>query len=114
MEQFLQDDAPSNGPFLLLHKSTDNDKEEDAQLFIILEKDVLCECLPVPQVNAGIFITSLVTLLAVFFSFNLEYADTQKNLFKFLAQHVLDIVPKRKTYVLRKIENRLLGKLNSA
>ena len=109
MESFLSK-VPSNHPYLVF---TEGEGYLDkAQVFLILEKDVLCECLPVSE-DISIFASSLVSLIAVY-TFNLEYPDCWKYLFKILEEHVLDIPPKWKSYALKQLENRLLKKLNGA
>lgn len=111
MENFLKDDIPSRAPFLVLHiNQAGSESLETAQIFVVLENDVLCECQPL--LGHSILYSSLVTLMAVHFAFNLQYQETEKNLFKFL-EHMLDVIPKRKSYSLKQIENKLLSKLNS-
>ena len=109
MEGFLRTRVLSALPHLLF--SMDEpfvcDRVDNAQVFVILEKDVLCECQP--QAHHSIFTSSLVTLLAVYFAFNLQYGETEKNMYKFLEEHVLGIVPKRKSYVLKQTENKLFS-----
>ena len=112
MEHFLKNRAPSNLPHLLLSMDEPIETERlgSAQIFVILEKDVLCECQQ-PQTNHSVITSSLITLLSVYYALNLQYGDTEKNMFKFLEEHVLGLAPKRKSYVLKKIENKLLSKL---
>ena len=57
--------------------------------------------------------SSIVTLVAVYYSFNLEYEQKRKHLFTFFEEHVLGIVPKRKPYILKQLENKLLSKMNN-
>ena len=78
---------------------------------MILDQDVLCECMP--AVNHSIFTSSMVTLVAVYYSFNLEHEQKRKHLFTFIEEHVLGIVPKRKPYILKQLENKLLGNMNN-
>jgi len=94
MESFLKK-VPSKHAYLVLSQGSESSKDE-AQVFLILEKDVLCECLPVSD-ETNVFTSSLVFLLAVYYTFNLQYPDTWKYLFILLEEHVLDISPKRKT-----------------
>ena len=81
------------------------------QVFFILEEDVFCDCLPVSE-DFSVYASSLVFLIAVYYSFNLEYSDCWKYLFKILEEHVLDIPPKWKSYALKQLENILLKNLN--
>ena len=110
MESFLSK-VPSNHPYLVFTEGAGC--LDKAQVFLILEKDVLCECLPVSE-DISIYASSLVSLIAVYYTFNLEYPDCWKYLFKILEEHVLDIPPKQKSYTLKQLENRLLKKLNEA
>lgn len=84
---------------------------DTAQVFVILDQDVLCECMP--AVNHSIFTSSVVTLVAVYYSFNLEYEQKRKHLFTFFEEHVLGVAPRRKPYILKQLENKLLSKMNS-
>ena len=109
MEGFLRTRVPSALPHLLFSMDEPfvRDRVDNTQIFVILEKDVLCECQPLAY--HSIFTSSLVTLLAVYFAFNLQYGETEKNMYKFLEEHVLGIVPKRKSYVLKQTENKLFN-----
>ena len=96
----------SKSPFLLRTSCTaavDNAVSDAPQIFVILDQDVLCECSEI--VNHSIFTSSLVTLMAVYYTFNLAYEDKRKNLFKFLEEHVLGVILKRKPYTLKQLEN---------
>lgn len=110
MEHFLHSDVTSNFPYLVLAENGES-SGENTQIFIVLEKDVLCECQPLSLIT--LFASSLVSYLAVYYAFNLEYGDNWKNIFKFLEEHVLGITPKRKSYQLKQIENKLLRKLKA-
>ncbi|XP_068753115.1 uncharacterized protein [Montipora capricornis] len=110
MEHFLHSDVPSNFPYLVLAENGES-SGENTQIFIVLEKDVLCECQPI--LDYSMFASPLVSYLAVYYAFNLEYGDNWKNIFKFLEEHVLGITPKRKSYQLKQIENKLLRKLKA-
>lgn len=95
-------------PYLLFNMEEEPFTRErlgTAQIFVIVDKDVLCEC--TSQAKQSLFTSSLITLLAVFYAFNLHYGDTEKNMYKFLEEHVLGIVPKRKSYILKQIENKV-------
>lgn len=48
----------------------------------------------------------------MYYSFNLEYEQKRKHFFTLVEEHVLGIVPKRKPYLLKQLENRLLSKMN--
>lgn len=113
MEVILKDVTKS--PFLLRTTCTtvvDNVTSETHQIFVILDQDVLCECSE--AVNHSVFTSSLVTLMAVYYTFNLGYEDGRKYLFKFLEEHILGVISKRKPYMFKQLENKLLGKMNSA
>lgn len=110
MKHFLRSDVPSKFPYLVLAENGES-SGENTQIFIVLENDVLCECQPI--FDYSMFASSLVSYLAVYYAFNLEYGDTWKNIFKFLEEHVLGIAPKRKSYQLKQIENKLLRKLKA-
>ena len=108
MEQFLKKRVPSTLPYLLFSMTEEPFTKENlgtAQIFVIVDKDILCEC--TSQAKQSVFKSSLITLLAVFYAFNLHYGDTKKNMYKFLEEHILGIVPKRKSYTLKQIENKL-------
>lgn len=94
MESFLNK-VPTNHPYLILAEG--KGCLDKTQVFLILEKDVLCECRQVSE-EISVFASSLVSLIAVYYTFNLEYPDCLKYLFKILEEHVLDIPPKRKSY----------------
>ncbi len=79
-----------------------------AQIFVIVDNDELCECKS--QAEQWAFTSSLLTLLAVFYPFDLQYWDNEKNMCKFLKEHVICVVPKRKSYILKQIEK--LFKIN--
>ena len=108
MENFLKD-IPSKSPYL---GHAEGDTADSAtQMFVILEQDVLCEWIKHPDYSLPL--SSLVTLVAVYYTFYLEYEDERKHLFKFLEEHIFGVMPKRKTYLLKQLENKLLSKLNS-
>lgn len=83
-------------PFLLfnieLEKPFKRERLGTAQIFVIVDKDVLCECKS--KAKQSVFTTFLKTLLAVFYAFNLQYRDNEKNMYKFLDKHVLRVAPK--------------------
>ena len=45
----------------------------------------------------------IITLIAVYYAFNLQYEDSRK---------YLGIAQKRKSYLQKKLENKLLSKMN--
>lgn len=111
MENFLQEAVPNDSPYLIYAEPVANDPADSiGQIFVVLNQDILLECSKL--CDHDIFTSSVVTLLAVYFAFNLEYEDKRKHLFKFLEEHILGITPKCKTYMMKKVENTLLAKLN--
>ena len=54
---------------------------------------------------------ALISLLAVHYALILKYHSTHMSMFKFIEEHVLGVMPRRKSYAYRKIENALLSKL---
>lgn len=108
MENFLKD-IPSKSPYLV-HVEVDT-ADSATQMFVILEQDVLCECIKHPDYSLPF--SSLVTLVAGYYTFNFEYEDEHKHVLKFLEEHIFGEMPKRKTYLLKQLENKLLSKLNS-
>ena len=54
---------------------------------------------------------AFISLLAVHYSLNLRCHSTHIFMFRFIEEHVLGMMPKRKTYAYRQIENALLSKL---
>ena len=107
MDNFLKD-ILSKSPYLV-HVEGDT-ADSATQMFVILEQDVLCECIKHPDYSLPLSL--LVTLVAVYCTFNLEHEDERKHLFKFL-EHIFGMMPKCKTYLLKQLENKLLSKLNS-
>ena len=75
------------------------------QWFIIVDKEILLEC----ESNSGC--EAFITLVAVHFAFNLQYHTSHTGMFKFLQEHVFGVVPRRKSYSYKKLENSLLSKL---
>ena len=97
MENFLKD-IPSKSPYL---GHAEGDTADSAtQMFVILE-DVLCEWIEHPDYSLPL--SSLVTLVAVYCTFNLEYEDERKHLFKLSEEHIFGMTPKRKTYLLKQL-----------
>lgn len=107
IENFIKE-VPTKSPYLV-YAEVNQASSDTAQVFVILDQD--CECVPVA--NQSIFTSSVVTLVAVYYSFNLEYEQKRKHFFAFFEEHVLGVVPKRKPYILKQLENRLLSKMNS-
>ena len=75
------------------------------QFFIAVDKEIVVECESYSGCKA------LITLVAVHYAFNLKYNSSHTGLFKFLLEHVFGVLPKRKSYTYRKLENTLLSKL---
>ena len=63
-------------------------------MFVILDQDVLCECMPTATNHFILVLQIMMTLVVVYYSFNLEYEHNHKHLFTFFEEHVLGIVPK--------------------
>lgn len=95
----------SNDPQLVFYQAEEVDDPSSIQRFIVVDKEVLLECQSLSSRDA------LISLLSVHFALNLRYNSNHMFMFKFIEEHVLGIVPKRKTYAYRKIENALLSKL---
>ena len=108
MESFLSK-FPSNHPTWFWLRAT----AVLIKLKFSMEKDGLCKCLPLSE-EISVFASSLQSLIAVFYTFNLEYPECWKYLFKILEEHVLDVPLERKSYALKQLENRLLKNLNGA
>ena len=72
MEQYLKKTAAAALPHLLFSMDEPLVKErlKDAQIFEVLDKDILCEC--ELQEKYSMFYSSLITLLAVYFVFKSE------------------------------------------
>ena len=111
MESFLKN-VPSKSPYLV-YTGADKSAGSEKQIFLIIDEDVLLECTQVSKDHC-LFTSSLLTLIAIYYSCNLQYEDDRKHLFKFLEEHILGIIPKRKPYILKKLENKLLSKMNKA
>ena len=110
MENLLQEAVTNDSPYLIYAEPVANDSADSiGQIFVALNQDILLECSKL--CDHDIFTSSLVILLAVYYAFNLGYKHNRKHLFKFLEEHILGITPKRKTYVMKQVGNRLLGKL---
>ena len=67
MENFLKD-IPSKSPYLV-HVEGDT-ADSATQMFVILEKDVLCEC--IKHTDYSLPLSSLVTLEEVYYTFHLR------------------------------------------
>ena len=95
----------SNDPQLVFYQAEDADDPGSIQRFIVVDKEVLLECQALSSRDA------FISLLSVHYALNLQYNSNHMFLFKFIEEHVLGMIPKRKTYVYRKIKNALLSKL---
>lgn len=71
----------------------------------MVDKEIVVECETPSACKA------LITLIAVHFAFNLKYHSNHTAMFKFIHEHVLGDIPKRKSYAFKKLENSLLSKL---
>lgn len=98
MEQYLKKRAVTALPHLLFSMTEPliQERLEDAQIFVVLDKDILCEC--EPQEKYSLFYSSLITLLAVYFVLNLQYvkqirifSNSWKSMFSplFLSEKIL-------------------------
>ncbi|XP_068733941.1 uncharacterized protein [Montipora capricornis] len=110
-ESFLKN-VPSKSPYLV-YTGADKSAGSEEQIFLIIDEDVLLECTQVSK-DHFLFTSSLLTLMAIYYSCNLQYEDDRKHLFKFFEEHILGIIPKRKPYILKQLENKLLSKMNKA
>ena len=59
--------------------------------------------------NANLFPIEMLSFLC--YQYIMPIYNLQLFMFKFIEEHVLGMIPKRKTYLYRKIENALLSKL---
>ena len=84
-------------PWLLCYQE---DNESYRQIFIVVDSKILLEIQEADE-NAS-FTTSLLTLLGVYYAFNIEYKASQKLLFTFLEEFILGIKPCRQTLRYRK------------
>ena len=97
----------SNDPQLVCYIGRDGVQDPTShQWFVVVDKEILLECEPYLGREA------LITLIAVHFAFNLEYHSSHRAMFNFIHEHVLGILPKRKSYAYRKLENSPLSKLH--
>lgn len=76
----LDDEGLLNQSFLVI----------DKKVFIELSQPVSC-------------VTSLLVLMGSYFAFNLSYETRQDNVFQFIEEFVLGIIPSRKTVKYRKM-----------
>ena len=53
IENFIKTEVPSKSPYLVYAEVNQTESNNTAQVFVILDKDVLWECMPV--VNHSIF-----------------------------------------------------------
>lgn len=97
---------PSKDPQLIFcHESDDDDDPCSVQRFIMEDKEELLECKSLSGRDA------FISLLAVHYAFNLKYNLSHTSMFKFIEEHVLGVMPRRKSYAYRQIENAVLSKL---
>ena len=71
----------------------------------MIDKKVLLECKSLSGRDA------FISLLTVHYVFTLKYNLSHTSMFKFIEEHVLGVIPKRKSYAYRQIENALLSEL---
>ncbi|XP_027039579.1 uncharacterized protein LOC113667914 [Pocillopora damicornis] len=92
--------SSSNYPQLVCYTGRDGIQDPTShQWFVVVDKEILLEC----ESHLG---------RAVHFAFNLEYHSSHGAMFNFIHEHVLSILPKRKSYAYRKLENSFLSKLH--
>ena len=70
-----------------------------------VDEEVLLECQSLSSRDA------FILLLSVHYALNLQYNSTHMFMIKFIEEHVLGVIPKRKSYAYRQIENALLDRL---
>lgn len=76
------------------------------QWFIVVDKEIVVEC------ESHLSCKALITLIAAHFAFNLKYNNFHTAMFKFIHEHVLGDIPRRKSYAFKRLENTLLAKLH--
>ncbi|XP_078373918.1 uncharacterized protein LOC144657455 [Oculina patagonica] len=104
-EDFLKT-LPSNDPQLVCFTGEDDIRDPSSyQWFIVVDKEIVLEC----ESPSGC--KALITLIAVHFAFNLKYHSNHAAMFKFIHEHVIGDIPRRKSYAFKKLENTLLSKL---
>jgi len=109
LEDYLKT-LKSKDPQLIAYMYDANDGNKpagDRQVFVVIDKDILLECGTTNGVD------SLITLLSVYYTFNLSYTKTQSEMFRFLEEHVLGKATKRKSYMYKKRENSILAVLKN-
>lgn len=95
MDALIQKQTKTEQPTLWF--SLDDDGLID-QSFLVIDKKVFIELRqPVSCV------TSLLVLMGSYFAFNLSYEARQDNVFQFIEEFVLGIIPSRKTVKYRKM-----------
>ena len=95
MDALIQKQTKTEQPTLWF--SLDDDGLID-QSFLVIDKKVFIELSqPVSCV------TSLLVLMGSYFAFNLSYEARQDNVFQFIEEFVLGIIPSRKTVKYRKM-----------
>ena len=77
MESFLKN-VPSKSPYLV-YTGADKSAGSEEQIFLIIDEDVLLECTQVSKDHC-LFTSSLLTLIAIYYSCNLQYEDDRKHL----------------------------------
>ena len=73
------------------------------QVFIVIDKQIFIELSELTYLNA------LLTLMAVYFAFNLSYDKRQEIIFQFFEEHILGIGPKKRSMRYRTFCSLLLG-----
>ena len=92
----------SNDPQLVCYAGQDDIQDPSShQWFIVVDKEIVLVC----ESHSG------CEALIMHFAFNLQCNSSHTTMFKFIHEHVLGVVPRRKSYAYKKLENSLLSKL---
>ena len=83
------------GLWLLCNRGDDD--EVNDQLFIVMDGNIFTEL----KMKESDFTMGLLTLLGVYYSFNLEYKSSQKNLYQFFEEYILGLKPTKLTLKYR-------------
>ena len=87
----------TNQPWLFVR-----DDDDEMQFFIVVDKEIFSE-LPTSD-----YFTAVLTLIGVYYSFNIEYKGSQKLVFRFLEDYLLGLSPKKASKKYNEFVNRFL------
>ena len=98
---------------LLTFEPGDNDTASSSakdlgQLFPVVDKAIFLE-IEGHEARIIDYSKGLLLLLAMYYSFNLEYDANQKLLYQILEEHVLGLKPLRRTFKYRQVCNKIFG-----